>query len=80
MKAALSLHCKSFNTLFIRRWSTIKASEVGQDSVLVLCSLALARSGKNKTASLTLTSYFPLLFKPLRFYFFKCAAKDSWAP
>lgn len=44
--SSLSPHCKSFNTLFITWWSTIKASEVGQDSVLVLCSLALARGGK----------------------------------
>lgn len=46
--SSLSVHCKSFNTLFITWWSTIKASEGGQDSVLVLCSLALACSRKIK--------------------------------
>lgn len=40
--SAISIHCKSFNTLFITWWSTIKATEVGQDSIPLLCSLAEA--------------------------------------
>lgn len=39
---AISIHCKSFNTLFITWWSTIKVTEVGQNSNPLLCSLAEA--------------------------------------